>query len=489
MDDQNGTESAERPWYEEGGVIDHRFYGVFEGGGAKGVAYSGALLAMAKKRCWFRGVAGASAGAITAALVACGHTPEEFEGLTVSALERLQTGVWAGLKRLKNAAGYFPSKALESWIEERLRAQVARYTGVEATAPVTFRQLYDATGIELNVVAADLSQSCQVVFSHHDTPDCAVSRAVVASCSIPFAFASHLLQVPDGESFSHHTVVDGGVWSNFPMHIFEDPAFRAYSERSPTEIDPREILGFLLDEEGGHPPPRGDGVAFVDNVPMEDFRAPEWTSGGAAEVDAQPSFAATAAAWLLMPFSLLGQLLQWNAKMGSGRWPKPQSKLARNLVNSIDGLLGGTHSLLWGALVCVIVGLGVWQVLDYIVGELNILEVTNWKDPMVYPARLFLLVLASLGTAIALLTLFATILFVAINFLLLRTSRRILYGLITTYVAGSGAPAWVAGRENVIPLPIPRSITTLSFKMKPKKRTRLIETAEKVTCDRLTTLL
>ena len=87
-------------WYGKDGTIDHWFWGVFEGGGAKGVAYSGALLAMAEKKCWFRGVAGASAGAITAALVASGLSPEgdEMERETESALKHVQTGVWTGLR-------------------------------------------------------------------------------------------------------------------------------------------------------------------------------------------------------------------------------------------------------------------------------------------------------------------------------------------------------------------------------------------------------
>lgn len=49
--------------------------GVFEGGGAKGVLYVGALEAMAERNLWFSAVAGSSAGAITAALIASGMGP------------------------------------------------------------------------------------------------------------------------------------------------------------------------------------------------------------------------------------------------------------------------------------------------------------------------------------------------------------------------------------------------------------------------------
>jgi predicted acylesterase/phospholipase RssA len=101
MERQSPQDLPAQYWYgtpdvSTPGVIEHWFYGVFEGGGAKGIAYSGALLAMKDKNCWFSAVAGASAGAITAALVASGLSPEEIGNETVSALRQIQTGIWAG---------------------------------------------------------------------------------------------------------------------------------------------------------------------------------------------------------------------------------------------------------------------------------------------------------------------------------------------------------------------------------------------------------
>lgn len=53
--------------------------GVFEGGGALGVAYVGALRALETHGIWFRRVAGNSAGAITACMIAAGLTASEIE--------------------------------------------------------------------------------------------------------------------------------------------------------------------------------------------------------------------------------------------------------------------------------------------------------------------------------------------------------------------------------------------------------------------------
>jgi len=53
-------------------------YAIFEGGGAKGLAHVGALRALQKAGLVPAGVAGTSAGAIFAALVAVGYTPDEI---------------------------------------------------------------------------------------------------------------------------------------------------------------------------------------------------------------------------------------------------------------------------------------------------------------------------------------------------------------------------------------------------------------------------
>lgn len=60
---------------------DGGFYvdAVFEGGGVKGTAFLGALGGFADAGIRFRKVAGTSAGAITAAVVAAGFTIEETE--------------------------------------------------------------------------------------------------------------------------------------------------------------------------------------------------------------------------------------------------------------------------------------------------------------------------------------------------------------------------------------------------------------------------
>ena len=53
--------------------------GIFCGGGSLGISYAGALRAVRDNGFWFRRVAGTSAGAMVAALVAAGYDAAEID--------------------------------------------------------------------------------------------------------------------------------------------------------------------------------------------------------------------------------------------------------------------------------------------------------------------------------------------------------------------------------------------------------------------------
>src|SRR6185312_997152 len=101
-----------------------------------------------------------------------------------------------------------------------------------------------ATCIELDVVAVDVAQQSPIVFSHHDTPDCGVVQAVIASAALPFAFKIPAFHAPNFER--PHLVCDGGVWSNFPRFVFTDTSFRKLRRGGEDVSVP--VVGFVLDE-------------------------------------------------------------------------------------------------------------------------------------------------------------------------------------------------------------------------------------------------
>lgn len=160
--------------------------GTFKGGGVKGIAYAGALSALRKRDMWFGSVAGTSAGAITASLIAAGYEPEEMisliDELLLSIKRRLGL-LWAGV-----GDAVFDGKKLRGRLEQLFQNALGRDSG--GGPPVTFAELYARTEIALYVVALDLSRGQPVVFSAHTTPDVSVSAAVMASSAIPGAFPS-----------------------------------------------------------------------------------------------------------------------------------------------------------------------------------------------------------------------------------------------------------------------------------------------------------
>lgn len=243
---------GERRWWEDKGYT--LFNGVFEGGGAKGLLYVGALDALRAEKMWFRAVAGTSVGSIIAALIASGLTVEQFGSHLMSMLSTFPP--LRGLrsyKLLRKQAGIFEPAELHDKLEEVFAQQVVIQSGQEradADAPVTFRELFKATKMELNVLAIDIFERREVVFNHKVTPNCQVADAVLASSAIPGFFPPGRLAIERSESVRlANPIVDGGVWANFPLFVFRDERFREFHGLPELKTSgEKQLMGFLLEE-------------------------------------------------------------------------------------------------------------------------------------------------------------------------------------------------------------------------------------------------
>lgn len=222
--------------------------GVFQGGGCRAAAFAGAYEVAVRRGVRFTEVAGTSAGALVAALIGAGASPEEllewiqtidFKRFT-SPPERLtQRPIWARVASINEKLGrladlYFDvgwhsSAYIEEWLEFYLRKLLPA-----ANTPVSFRDLPLPTW----VVATDVSGRKVRIWSSSDTPDDPVARAVRASCAIPVFF-----QPVDKRYF------DGGVLSNLPTFVFKRDS---HSERPLSS----RIIAFALkssDSRTQHP--------------------------------------------------------------------------------------------------------------------------------------------------------------------------------------------------------------------------------------------
>jgi len=248
--------------------------GVFMGGGAKSIAYAGALGATRERGLWFGGVAGSSAGAIVASLIAAGMQPEALEAAIPDGLRAVQSPKIRrfGKAVLGQVTSLYEGRGLRTWLDHMLSEQIGKREG----GPVTFAELHAATGIELYVLSVDLSNGLPVVFCRRTTPSVEVAGAVAASAAIPGAFpAGRAVFDAPGDGAVVHQLIDGSSWANLPVFVFHDRAFRAWlrgesqsgGEWSAAEElnweheEARPVLGYIL----GDPEPleHRNSVGFV----------------------------------------------------------------------------------------------------------------------------------------------------------------------------------------------------------------------------------
>jgi NTE family protein len=218
---------------------------VFKGGGIKAFAYIGALEAFEQYKILsqIERVAGNSAGSTIATLISFRKSPKEtgsiFETLDYSNItsleeeaaldegsripralkekgEQLKGGMGA-LNRLRHNYGLFSSGYIHNWLLE----VIAQHCHGDGRA--TFADFQKLGFRDLHIVATNISTHSTTEFSAAKTPNAAVADASMASCSIPFFFEA--LQF-DGEQFGQGDYyVDGGVLTNYPIHIFDTPEY------------------------------------------------------------------------------------------------------------------------------------------------------------------------------------------------------------------------------------------------------------------------
>jgi NTE family protein len=229
--------------------------GVFEGGGVLGVSFLGAARVCSDVGLRWKGLAGTSAGAITASLLAATSSIDELEdtfrtldfmgflGKPTSFInvdsnpgDDLQEPVWMIMRLLgSRQLGEYSSDPFRDWLEQAL-GSIRTFADIPSVEPD--RQLKvvvsDITKGQMLVLPDSLAPGSQAAFS--------IAEAVRLSMSIPFFFAPGQL---DGSY-----IVDGGMLSNYPIWIYDEPVpgvlpawptfgFRLYdrAEDQPNVID------------------------------------------------------------------------------------------------------------------------------------------------------------------------------------------------------------------------------------------------------------
>lgn len=297
---------------------------VFEGGGAKGMVFVGAMKEFEAAGNTCDRLLGTSAGAITASLLAAGYNsrrmldalgeqeegrpvfagflgvPGPFEdaevraSVTVGLLnsidiplvpdhweEKASVGITKGLLKIEKyrhlfsfveKGGWFsPSKFVE-WMMAKL--DMAADGGCTGYGGMTLSQFFEATGRELCLVASDTTAQRMLVLNHRTAPACPLVWAIRMSMGIPLVWDEVEWEKDwgfyRGQDMAGHVVVDGGMLSNFPIELLvsNQPQVTAVMGVKKSE----HVLGFLIDETvevpGAPPADTGKGGFHLSKLRM-----------------------------------------------------------------------------------------------------------------------------------------------------------------------------------------------------------------------------
>ena len=275
---------------------------VFEGGGAKGMAFVGACAELLGNGHSYGRLLGTSAGAITATLLAAGYSveemsaalveqedgapvfasfmgkPEDFaaseidESATLTLLkniditllpnfleDRMDRKVTEALAKggksrhlvaLVERGGWFAAGRFVRWMTAKLDAGKRPDGSPRAYSKMTLQQFFEATGVDLSMVASDTSEGKLLVLNHRTAPECPVVYAVRMSMSIPLVWDEVVWRKEWGayrdRDVTGHGIVDGGMLSNFPLELFISSEPQVTNVMGPKQQNP--VLGLMIDE-------------------------------------------------------------------------------------------------------------------------------------------------------------------------------------------------------------------------------------------------
>jgi len=204
---------------------------VFEGGGIRGIAYTGAVNVLEKKGVLqgIEKVAGTSAGSIVALMISLGYTSKEIDStifnLKIEKFNDGRGGLIGKYRRMKRYYGIYKGDYFGTWLEQLIKNKTGNPL-------LTFKQLDSLTKTnkrfkKLYCIGANLTKQQTEIFSFETTPAIYLKTAVRISCSIPFFYQPVLLDSNWMETknpvkgYNYQVYVDGGIVANYPINIFD----------------------------------------------------------------------------------------------------------------------------------------------------------------------------------------------------------------------------------------------------------------------------
>jgi len=204
---------------------------VFEGGGVKGIGLVGAIAIAEDKGYQWVNLAGTSAGAIVATLLAAGYNAAELktimDDLDYNKFKDARTldsfPIVGPVASLIFEKGIYEGKFFENWIRALLQEKGVRTFGDLILEAYKDDPQYR---FRLRVIASDISRGQLLVLPQDMAEfgtrpeDLDVAAAVRMSMSIPFFYEPVKLRDKKNKNQVSY-IVDGGLLSNFPVWLFD----------------------------------------------------------------------------------------------------------------------------------------------------------------------------------------------------------------------------------------------------------------------------
>ncbi len=227
---------------------------VMEGGGAKGIAYGGALIELENRGVLkdIQRVGGSSAGAIQACLLAVGYTAQEINDIIANTpIESFndEGSVAKKTKTLLNEYGWYAGSSFHSTIQKL----IADHTGKPNLTLAELHELAKSYPYrDLYVTGTNLSKQKSEVFSYETYPNMRVCDAVRVSMSIPLYFKAvwvnpvgKIIEQPKLED-NCSLFVDGALLMAYPASLFDNARYMSDSTKNEPTFNP-ETLGLRLE--------------------------------------------------------------------------------------------------------------------------------------------------------------------------------------------------------------------------------------------------
>jgi NTE family protein len=284
---------------------------VFEGGGAKGMAFVGALQEIESRQHTPARLLGASAGAIMATFLAAGYdakemeealgeteagqpvfmgfletpprpTPEEIQNSAIRQLLRdvniriipdiledkiddaianqlASSPLTSRIYSFIDKGGFYAANRFLAWLREKLNSGIYQLErgafgkgNPRAFGDMNLEEYHQATGVDLSLVGSDTTDAGLLILNHRTAPKCPLVWAVRMSMSFPMLWQEVVWQnewgTYRGKDISGHTVVDGGMLSNFPIELFISNAKHVTNVMGEKITDQLHVIGLLIDE-------------------------------------------------------------------------------------------------------------------------------------------------------------------------------------------------------------------------------------------------